>query len=55
MTALNIRKNMVELVQLIGQTLPPQVQDKMHDKVFEYRIRAAALLMPKGSTIHIEG
>jgi hypothetical protein len=46
---------MGELVQLVGQIIPSNMKDKLHDKVFEYRIRAAALLMPKGSSIHIEG
>ena len=57
MTALHIRRNLLELLSLTSNAVN-QVQlpggNTVADKVLEYRIRAAALLIPKGSSIHVE-
>jgi len=58
MTALHIRQNLSELLQLTSKavnTVSLPGGNTVADKIYEYRIRAAALLMPKGSSIHIEG
>jgi hypothetical protein len=56
MTALHIRQNLSELLQLTSKavnTVSLPGGNTVADKIYEYRIRAAALLMPKGSSIHI--
>jgi len=57
MTELHIRHNVRHLLKLTAaavKTTRMPDGNTVADKVCEYRIRAAALIMPKGSTLHIQ-
>jgi hypothetical protein len=56
MTALNIRKNLASILvntaaAVENAKLPSKQQ--LEQKISEYRIRAAALIMPKDCELHI--
>lgn len=58
MTALHIRKNIAQALKLTATAVETVQVPNVHqvkEKIFEYRIRAAALIMPKDVELHIKG
>lgn len=56
MTALHIRKNTALLLKLTAsavETAKLPSKQQLEQKISEYRIRAAALIMPKDCQLHI--
>jgi len=56
MTALHIRKNTAALLKLTAaaiETVKLPSKQQLNQKISEYRIRAAALIMPNDCQIHI--
>jgi len=56
MTALHIRKNTATLLKLTAlavETAKLPSKQQLKQKISEYRIRAAALIMPKDCQLHI--
>jgi hypothetical protein len=57
MTALHIRKNTAAFLKLAAsavETAQLPSKQQLEEKISEYRIRAAALIMPKDCQIQIE-
>jgi hypothetical protein len=56
MTALNIRKNLASILVNTAsavETAKLPSKQQLEQKISEYRIRAAALIMPKDCELHI--
>ena len=54
MSALNFRKNMKGFIPFVQETIHDTLENlSIKDKVYEYRVRGASIMMPKDCTITI--
>ena len=56
MSALNFRANMKGFIPFLKEIIEDTIEDlSIEDKIYEYRVKGASIVMPKDCTLYVPG